>query len=61
MDRLAQEGVKLTQHLAASPLCTPSRAAFMTGRYPVRSGSRRTLSPGPRSSSGHPLSSSFNG
>ncbi|XP_015419454.1 PREDICTED: steryl-sulfatase, partial [Myotis davidii] len=38
IDRLAEEGVKLTQHLAASPLCTPSRAAFMTGRYPVRSG-----------------------
>ncbi|XP_054437003.1 steryl-sulfatase isoform X2 [Pteronotus mesoamericanus] len=38
VDRLAKEGVKLTQHLAASPLCTPSRAAFMTGRYPIRSG-----------------------
>ncbi|XP_058147218.1 steryl-sulfatase isoform X4 [Dasypus novemcinctus] len=38
IDRLAREGAKLTQHLAASPLCTPSRAAFMTGRYPVRSG-----------------------
>lgn len=38
IDRLANGGVKLTQHLAASPLCTPSRAAFMTGRYPVRSG-----------------------
>ncbi|KAG8450553.1 hypothetical protein GDO86_002996 [Hymenochirus boettgeri] len=38
IDRLANEGVKLTQHIAAAPLCTPSRAAFMTGRYPVRSG-----------------------
>lgn len=38
IDRLASEGVKLTQHLAASPLCTPSRAAFLTGRYPIRSG-----------------------
>ncbi|NXE21747.1 STS sulfatase, partial [Ardeotis kori] len=36
--RLAEEGVTLTQHIAASPLCTPSRAAFLTGRYPIRSG-----------------------
>ncbi|XP_054570721.1 arylsulfatase L [Eptesicus fuscus] len=38
IDRLAQEGVRLTQHLAAASVCTPSRAAFLTGRYPVRSG-----------------------
>ncbi|KAJ8252874.1 hypothetical protein GJAV_G00206530 [Gymnothorax javanicus] len=38
IDRLAKEGVKLTQHIAAAPLCTPSRAAFLTGRYALRSG-----------------------
>ncbi|XP_041437722.1 arylsulfatase H isoform X1 [Xenopus laevis] len=38
IDRLAKEGLKLTQHISAAPLCTPSRAAFMTGRYPIRSG-----------------------
>ncbi|XP_057574903.1 arylsulfatase D isoform X2 [Hippopotamus amphibius kiboko] len=38
IDRLAEEGVRLTQHLAAAPLCTPSRAAFLTGRHAFRSG-----------------------
>ncbi|XP_036167049.1 arylsulfatase D-like [Myotis myotis] len=38
IDRLAAEGVRLTQHLAAAPLCTPSRAAFLTGRLALRSG-----------------------
>ncbi|XP_052607577.1 arylsulfatase L isoform X2 [Peromyscus californicus insignis] len=38
IDRLAEGGVRLTQHLAAEAVCTPSRAAFLTGRYPIRSG-----------------------
>ena len=42
IDRLAEEGVKLTQHISAAPLCTPSRAAFMTGRYALRSGNTHT-------------------
>ncbi|XP_032476264.1 arylsulfatase E isoform X1 [Phocoena sinus] len=38
VDRLAADGVMLTQHIAAASVCTPSRAAFLTGRYPLRSG-----------------------
>ncbi|KAK7504181.1 hypothetical protein BaRGS_00004485 [Batillaria attramentaria] len=38
IDKLATEGVKLTHSTAAESLCTPSRAAFLTGRYPIRSG-----------------------
>nr|XP_054758185.1 steryl-sulfatase-like [Lytechinus pictus] len=37
IDQLAKEGAKLTQHIA-HPICTPSRAALMTGRYAIRSG-----------------------
>ncbi|KAG7501784.1 steryl-sulfatase [Solea senegalensis] len=46
IDQLAQEGVKLTHHIAAASLCTPSRAAFLTGRYPIRSGIANDQPPG---------------
>jgi arylsulfatase A-like enzyme len=36
MDRLAAEGVRFTQFYACSPVCSPSRAAILTGRYPQR-------------------------
>lgn len=38
IDRLAQNGAMLTHHTSAAAVCTPSRAALLTGRYPVRSG-----------------------
>ena len=37
LDKLAQEGARLEQFYA-QPMCTPSRAALMTGRYPFRYG-----------------------
>jgi len=36
IDRLAAEGSKLTSFYVAAPVCTPSRAALMTGCYPKR-------------------------
>ncbi|KAL8576166.1 hypothetical protein ACOMHN_027821 [Nucella lapillus] len=38
LDKLATQGVKLTHSVAAASMCTPSRAAFLTGRYSIRSG-----------------------
>ena len=38
LDRLAQEGTRLNNFYVAWPACTPSRAAFLTGRYPQRNG-----------------------
>ena len=38
LDQLASEGLRFTDFYVAAPLCTPSRAALLTGRYPVRSG-----------------------
>jgi arylsulfatase A-like enzyme len=36
LDRLAREGVRFSNAYSASPLCTPTRCAFITGRYPAR-------------------------
>jgi arylsulfatase A len=38
IDRLAKEGVRFTDGYAACPVCSPTRAAIMTGRYPQRTG-----------------------
>jgi arylsulfatase A-like enzyme len=43
LDALASESICLTQHYSGSPVCAPSRAALMTGRYPHRTGAIDTL------------------
>jgi arylsulfatase A-like enzyme len=36
IDRFAEMGMRFTRAYAANPLCSPTRAAIMTGRYPSR-------------------------
>ncbi|MDP3071946.1 MAG: sulfatase [Opitutaceae bacterium] len=38
IDALAAAGVRFTDYYAAAPICSPSRAGILTGRYPRRSG-----------------------
>ncbi|HEU5021945.1 MAG TPA: sulfatase-like hydrolase/transferase, partial [Bryobacteraceae bacterium] len=45
IDNLAAEGVRFTNWTSADPVCSPSRAALLTGRYPTRVGVPRVLFP----------------
>lgn len=60
LDRMADEGIRFTQFYVAASICTPSRAALLTGRLPVRSGMSGSKKSGnviyPRSTGGLPPS-----
>ncbi len=48
LDQMAAEGLRFTDFYSAAEVCTPSRAALLTGRLPIRSGMcghRRVLFP----------------
>jgi len=45
IDRIGREGIRLTHFYSGNPVCSPSRAALMTGRYCVRAGVPRVLFP----------------
>jgi len=45
IDGIGERGIRLTSYYAAAPSCSPSRAALLTGRYPLRVGLPRVLGP----------------
>jgi arylsulfatase A len=45
IDKLATEGMRFTNWTSANPVCSPSRASLLTGRYPTRVGVPRVLFP----------------
>lgn len=51
IDRLAENGVRFTDFYSGSPVCSPSRASLLTGRYPGNAGVRAILA-GNRKASG---------
>ena len=53
LDRLAERGVRLTNWYSNSPVCSPSRASLLTGRYPGNAGVRSILA-GHRTATGLP-------
>lgn len=53
LDQMAEEGAKLTSFYVAASVCTPSRGALLTGRYPITTGITNNF--GPDSKGGLPL------
>jgi arylsulfatase A len=55
IDRLAKEGVRLTDFYANAPVCTPTRAGLITGRYQQRVSLERPLGGGRDRETGLPV------
>lgn len=52
LDKMANEGIRFTSFYAAASVCSPSRAALLTGRYPIRNAPNNF---GPESKNGLPV------
>jgi arylsulfatase A-like enzyme len=46
LDRLAAEGMRFTHYRSSAPVCSPSRAAILTGRHPLAFGLRNAIQDG---------------
>ena len=55
LDRMANEGIRFTDWYSNSPVCSPSRASLLSGKYPSRAGVRSILR-GHRTATGLPPS-----
>jgi arylsulfatase A-like enzyme len=53
LDALAERGIRLTNWYSNSPVCSPSRASLLTGKYPTRAGVEEILG-GHRGTAGMP-------
>jgi arylsulfatase A-like enzyme len=53
LNQMANDGIRFTSFYAPGPVCTPSRAGLLTGRYPLRNAPNNF---GPESEKGLPLS-----
>lgn len=45
LDKMAESGIRFSEFYSANPICSPSRAALLTGRYPVRMGINQVFFP----------------